>query len=280
MNIASPKSIEDHIIINLQNGALPIIKLIEIIEKIRPKTTKQGVYLAIRKLKKQEIVVVHKKNASLSSVWLKAMEEFFVSAQYKTKNVTTTGNGFLNLQDGEKLTYFFKNPILTDAFWSHVFLTCVEASSPQKPVLIYNPHEWFILARTDNEIGLFNRIAGRGQELGVLVGGTTPLDTRTSQYFDNSMKMYGIAEKPLFPKNNYYINIIGDFVIEAWLDKKISLQIEDFYKGVRVFSATEKANLEKILSQKGKNKFSVSRNKRKADMIRAKFKKYFLFKQP
>jgi hypothetical protein len=275
MNLTSPFSLEEHILTSLQLGTMPIVRLIEIIKTKRPKTTKQGVYLIIRKLKRQEIVVVHKKNISLSGVWISAMEEFFRKAEYATRNINSPNNTFLNLNLGEKIQYYFKNPVLTDAFWSHVFITLVETSSPQLPVLIYNPHEWFLLARTENEAGLFGKIAARGQKLALLCGNNTTLDKFVRKHFDRNMTFYETLEKPLFDKNNYYVNVIGDFVIEVWLDKKVCKEIDDYYTKTQNLGEIERQKLEHILSQKGKNKFVVSRNKRKAEAFRSKFKKYF-----
>jgi hypothetical protein len=279
MNISHPESIEDHILILLQSGSLSSVELIEEIKKRRPKTTKQGVYLILKRLKKEEIIVIHNKQVSLSTVWLTDMEEFFSKANYSAKSVTTPGNAYLGLRDGEKLQYFFKNPILTDAFWSHVFLTLFEATSPRLPVLIYNPHEWFILVRRENESELFKRIHARGQELAILAGGKTTLDKIAQEYLKETNCMYSMLDAPLFPKNNYYINVIGDFVIEVWLDKHIMNQVESFYKSHEVCRDEEIKTLQAILMQKGKNKFSITKSKRKADDIRRKFKKYFPFKK-
>ncbi|MFA5934750.1 MAG: hypothetical protein WC827_02605 [Candidatus Paceibacterota bacterium] len=274
MNITTPNTIEDHIFTILQKGTLHIVELIEIIKKERIGTTKQGVYLVVKKLKKQEVVVIHNKNISLSSVWLSAMEEFITKAQYNTKRIISSGNSFLNLKEGEKLQYYFRNPILTDVFWSHTFLTLVELSLPQSPVLIYNPHEWFLLARTKNESDLFEKISKREQKLNMLVGHNTVLDKTVRKYFIGTNE-YEILPRPLFEKENYYINVIADFVIEVWIDKKISLEINNFYDNTQIFGDAEKEKLEKILMQKGKNRFSITHNKRKADGLRKVFKRYF-----
>lgn len=275
MSILSPRSIEEQIVATLQKGPTLIIDLIEIIKKNRPATTKQGVYLIIRKLKKEETVVVHRKTISLSSVWLTAMTEFLTQAQYNTKRTTVSGNSFLDLKDGEKLQYSFKNPILTDAFWSHVFLTLVDSSSPHQPVLIYNPHEWFLIVRTENETSLFQRIYTRGQRLAVLTGHSTILDKSVRIHFDGKNGMYDTLSESPFKKTNYYVNVIGDFVIEALLDTQVSTDIEEFYARTSVLDDATRKRLEEILMQKGRNKFSISHNKRKADMIRRKFQKYF-----
>jgi len=276
MSIVNPTSIEDLIVSNLQNGSLPIVKLIKTIEVARPGTTKQGVYKVIRSLKKDEIVVISNKSISLSGVWLAKMEEFFAKARLDKTNIENgPENSFLNLRPGERLQYYFRNPVLTDAFWSHVFINLVESSSPQNPILIFNPHEWFMLARKENETGLFDRITKRGQKLAVLVDHNTLLDKAIRNNFDNKMSMYETLSESLYSKNNYYINVIADFVIEVWIDKTVSADIETFYSQTKEFGLNEKQTLEKILMQKGRNRFSISHNKRKADAIRRKFKKYF-----
>ncbi len=275
MSVLTPTSVEDHIISNLQNGPLLIVDLIEKIQQNRPQTTKQGVYLIIRRLKTEEVVVVHKKTISLSSVWLASMTEFLTLANHNTLRTTSFNNSFLDLKDGERLQYSFKNPILTDAFWSHVFISLVYVSAPEHPILIYNPHEWFLIVRTENETSLFERIYNRGQKLAVLAGHSTPLDKSVRVHFDGKDGMYETPTELPFPKTNYYINVIGDFVIEAWLDVKMSEEINALYNQTSTINNDTKTQLETILTKKGKNKFSISHNKRKADLIRKKFKKYF-----
>ena len=275
MSILTPTSVEDHIISNLQNGPLLIVDLIERIQQKRPHTTKQGVYLIIRRLKTEEVVVVHKKTISLSGVWLASMTEFLTLANHNTLRTTSFNNSFLDLKDGERLQYSFKNPILTDAFWSHVFISLVYVSVPEHPILIYNPHEWFLIARTENETSLFQRIYNRGQKLAVLAGHATPLDKAVRVHFNGKDGMYETPTELPFPKTNYYINVIGDFVIEAWLDVNMTEKIETFYIHTSTLDDSAKMQLEQILMHKGRNKFSISHNKRKADVIRRKFKKYF-----
>lgn len=275
MKITSPETIEEHIISHLQHGPVQTTNLISSIKESRPKTTKQGVYLILRKLKRQEIIFKHKGLVGLSNVWLSAMEDFFSKALHFSKQPGPGQNDFLILREGEKLQYYFNNPISTDTFWSHTFLSLVEVSPTNLPVLIYNPHEWFILFRTDNEVGLFKKIIDRGQKLNVLVGNNTKLDKLARKYFPEKCK-YKTLDKQIFKKDNYYVNVVGNFVIEAWIDPKINGEIDKLYLEYTPGDKSVRENFEKIISQKSKNKFTISHSKRKADKIRAKFKKYFL----
>ena len=76
---------------------------------------------------------------------------------------------------------------------------------------------------------------------------------------------------------NYYINVFGDFIIEAWLDPKTTIEINDFYLNKKVLSKEVKEELKNIVSKKGRNKLVISRNSRKASKTRSMFKKYFVF---
>lgn len=277
MNIKEPKKIDDYIIHLLQKGPLKIVELIEKIKKSRPSTTKQGVYKAIRDLKKIETIVVHEKHVSLSSVWLLDWSNYISLAQHFYKTSNQSDNSFLSLGEGEKMQFTFKSFVLTDAFWSHAFQTLVEVSSPKNPVLIYNPHEWFLIAREVNETKLFEFIKNRGQQLGVAVGNQTLLDKMVRKHFDGVECMYDMLPDPLFEKTNYYVNIIGDYLIEVTLDQNISKEIDNFYNSHEVVGEKEKNELLDIVNKKSKNKFVISRNKRKTDLIKRKIAKNFPF---
>ena len=64
--IYSPKTIEEHILSQLQVGALGTVQLLAKIEEVRAGTTKQAFYQALRKLKEEEVVIVRSKRVSLS----------------------------------------------------------------------------------------------------------------------------------------------------------------------------------------------------------------------
>ena len=78
----------------LQKGTISTIKLIENIFALRPKTTKQGVYRVLRKLKNEEKIVIHGKFVSLNLHWIKNMNEFFSLAQFYYSPKVASSDGF------------------------------------------------------------------------------------------------------------------------------------------------------------------------------------------
>ena len=278
MNILKPKSIEEHIISLLQKESHSGPELLAAIQKHRPGTTKQALYSSLRKLRSTEIVITHKMRMSLSSIWVTKMAEFFTLAKHFYTKTTTTDEGFLNLEDGDRVTYSFKNPNVTDIFWGHAFDILAEVTPKHEPVYLYNPHDWFMLARPETEKLLFKKFAQAGKQLLVLAGDTKPLDKYIIKEFDGTIAQYHPTNELLFDKRNYYLNIFDDFIIEAYLDEPTAQKIDDFYNTTTEWNPNTEAVLKKIIADEGKNKLVISRNRNKAEKLKKVFKKYFYIK--
>ena len=266
-------SIETTLLSLLERGPKRTTDLVAAVMRLTGKT-RQAAYLALRKLKEREIVVVSKSIASLNVTWLNKMTEFLTVARHQYLHESINDNGFLNLHDGEKVQYNFNSPAHTDAFWSHVFNILVETSQTNDPVFIYDPHDWFLITRLKNERLLMESVTARGKLLLVAVQGKTPLDAYVSRHLDDPLQQYskGIL---ISEDKSYYLNIIDDYLIEVWLDKEGSKQIEEVYNKTAKYDEKAITQLERITASKGKNKFRVSRNARKALKLKKQLSKYF-----
>ncbi len=267
--------IEDLILQVLEHGAEDSKVLIEKIRVARPNTSKQAVYKALKKMRSDEVIVQTREQAALSVVWLKKLADFIERAELNYKTTVNPGTNFLNLKQGEKMSYTFKTFEATDMFWVHAFGILSEMLPHTVPLFLYNPHEWFLLARPESETFLFEGLKKAGKQVFVMAGNKDPLDVYAAKYFDGKILQYFATSTPPFPKSNYYVNVFGDFLIEVWLDEKTSELIDGFYKETKLFDENAKNNLLKIIARKGRNKLVINRNKRKADKIRNIFKKYF-----
>ena len=266
--------IESTVIEILQQKELKIVDLIEKIRKRRGAVTKQGVYRVIRHLREQEVVVVYKGRVALSQVWVQKMSEFFTIAKHYYSEGLVLDDGFLNIEDGSRITYRFKSPYVMDRFWGHVFGVLGGIMSQNIPAVLYNTHEWFLLARYESERLSFDDLKRANKRLLVVVGHDDVLDKSVRKEFDGDMSQYHIDTSTGF-KENYYLNVFGDYLIEAYLDKVVAQNIDDFYKRTKRMSQQATLELRNIVSQKGSNRFVVSRNKKKADRLRKKLSKPF-----
>lgn len=275
MLLTKENSIEDSICTLLQLGPMGTTALIEHIQQQRPKTTKQGVYAALRQLRRDEIVVMHVKKASLNVRWLKQMDQFFSIAEQHYAEGDFGRDNFLNLKDGEKIAYFFSSPTETDQFWGHALVILAESStSGDAPVYLYNPHEWFLIARHASERAFIDIISKKRRFL-LTAGAKTPLDRAVAGEFDGDRSQYHMLDHPLFSKSNYYFNIVGDFLIEVWIDTSIAASIETIYQGEEKNPDAVRDALIKIVGGKGRSKLVISRNAKKAERLKRLLKKNF-----
>lgn len=268
-------TIEDFVFRYLQTGALSAPVLVEKIKTIRPGTTKQGVYAALRNLKKQEIVIENNKQVLLNIRWLKAMEEYFAIAQKAYFEGTLGRGNFFNLGVGEKVEYVFRNPIQADAFWWQVLYLLSEMSATKEPVYLYNPHDWFLIARRESERDSITSIVRRGKQYLLTVCGNFPLDVAVADEFDGNRSQYYMMPKALFPKNNYYLNIVDDFLIQVWIDRKLANTIDAHYKNTKTIDGEAKEHLIKLTQQKGRVRLVISRDPKKAQLLKKRLGKHF-----
>ena len=197
------------------------------------------------------------------------MIEYFSIAQQNYATAGARDNGFLNLEEGERVQYFFRDPVQTDAYWSHVYTILNNTVPADQSIYLYNPHEWFMLARRDNERETVKTIIGRGRAYFMTIGNNTVLDRALAKEFADLHVGYRVLNAPLFNKKNYYLNIIGDFLIEVYLDETIEKQIDAIFKTTAEWTPTAQAELERVVGSRGRSKLTVSRNAKKASRLAA-----------
>lgn len=279
MHLFPKQSLESTIIIHLQQKSWVIVELIEELRKFKPKLSKQAVYQVLRELKKSEIIIVTSKRVSLSSLWINRMHEFFTTAKYAYEGVDSKDSlaeSFVKMEDGDRIVYEFKNPESTDIFWGHVSHILRAMMPANTPMLIYEPHNWFILARKGIEMEIMDRSAAEGHPFYVYIPATTLLDKYTKSLFSKPHSCH--LENIHYFKENFYINTHGDYIIEVVIDPKTQSQIDKFYNTYTTWDADAASEIKRIvLHMKGRNKLTISRNAKKAAKYKKIFEKYFIF---
>jgi len=273
------QSIEELIIKILQEGPLATVELVGKISTVREGTTKQGVYRVLRKLNSEEKIVIYGKTVSLNVNWLKTSSEFFSLALYYYSPKLISNDSFLNIREKDKVVYYFKNLNLLDSFGSHVFNMFAEILNPKEVIFVYNPHAWFSYARQESEQALIKILSERNKQVLITVGNDFPLDRELKKQFKNDLVQYHITDKIISEKPNYYFNIFGDYIIELFIDQKIEMQVDKFFKETRIFDEKAKRELTGIISSEGKNKLIITRSHNKAGKYKKILAKNFYIKK-
>ncbi len=270
-------TIESKIIQKLHKGALSSARLVQEIKEEQG-VTKQAVYKELRKLRKREMVVAHGKILSLSVLWLQKMSSFFLET-HDLYSGESTSEPYLQMEDGDSLVYRFSNPDTMDSFWGHAVLILSGKMSEGDYAYLYNPHEWFLAARPESELEIFRLIHESKKNLVIYVAGETDLDKKLGNLLIQESQQYFAGGIYLFEKENYYINIFNDFIIEVWIDPSTAGKIESFFQQEKEVTAYGMDTLQHVISQTGKNKFKISKNKKRADQLKRKIGKYFQIKK-
>ncbi|MEI6352892.1 MAG: hypothetical protein WCO35_03080 [Candidatus Nomurabacteria bacterium] len=273
------KPIEDLLLNILQKGPILISDLIYSLSKERGNTTKQGVYRVLRKLNNEEKIVINKKQVSLNLHFIKKMNNFFSLAQYFYISDLSNSNDFLWLQDSEKISYYFKNLNLLDAFWSHVFYMLNESINIEEPVFFYMPHNWFYYVRQDTEEVILKDLQEKPRPVYLTIFNNSPLDKDSQISYRKNNIQCNIISKNFFDKKDFYFSVMGDYILETPVDLNIVKDINKFFENTKVFDEKAKLELLSIVSKNGRNKLIISRNKKKAEEYRKILSKDFFIKK-
>lgn len=271
MYFLKPQKIDELIIHLLLKGEASTTLLLSEVRKVKKSLTKQGFYAALRKLKKEDIVITYKKKASLNTTWLKDMRDKFnlTEAVYTSKD---TSSDFLSLEDKESVTYNFSTIRNMDTFWGHTWNILTGTIANTEPLFIYDTHYWFYIARAALERKFQKEITGNKRQYLMTVGGKTALDRIIKKDFNNKYLQYN--QEPLFG-DNYYVTIIGDYIAEAHLDGQASAKIAAIFKTATAITPEVTAKLQEILEMRVKSKLKISRNKARAAKLKKRLGKNF-----
>jgi DNA-binding PadR family transcriptional regulator len=270
--------LEEYIIELLDEGSLDGPNLLSSLEnRYNKKTTKQAVYKSLRKLRDEEVINKTGNNYSLNRVWLQKIREFTDRHTIKTDRVDTMN--VLDFEDGDSVTYRFKNPFTLDITWGHLYDIIFEADERHHVMLNHHPHEWLMISRTETEKFWLGQINKKKKMMLFTLSKKTPLDKKfqkdnASEYIKiNLDESYGL-------KPNQYLSVIGDYIFEITTDPEFEKRVDQFFNENDYIDDLAQKQINAISKQKYKSKLKLSKNKKKAEAWRRKYKQDFYIPKP
>ncbi len=218
-----------------------------------------------------------KKMVSLHKAWIGDMRDE-VQQTAEAYLVEEDTFGVLNLLEGESISYICGSAFHLDSFWGHLYVVLANAAPRSEPFFIYDPHYWFYLIREEHEYRYYEELARGEHQFLMCVGGNTPLDRLLRANFRDDQVQYHIAS--MRTKNTYYPTVVGDLVIEVFLDPVVAKQVDDVYARYTTITPELVRELNEILNLKSRNRIKISRDARKASLLKKKLSKYFYIKTP
>lgn len=275
MFLSHPTFVEDAVLYELRKGPCRSVDLVDMVKSAGLSSTKQGVYRALRKLRREEVITMQKGIVALSTVWLRRLHTYLAVAQKNYHRDIVLPGYFTTLEPGRKFTFTFENPELLDSYWSHVLVTLLQIVPPREHLFAYNPKYWLLLSRRDSEERFLQAVEESGRWFFMSVSGKTYLDKQAGKIMDREYCQYHMSDSCLFEKSNYYVNVIGDYVIEVYLDEAVSRRIGSVFQDAKTLDDGVVNQLCESIAEKGQNKLVLTRSRRKAEKLRRKIKKFF-----
>lgn len=275
------KLLEEEVLDFLEEGPRRTTDIIETLA-LTCAVTRQGVYKALRKLKKEEKVTVHKKMVSLSLVWL-GQELVRLSKVAKLYQSPGRGNFFLALNAGEQVTFRFRTLQELDLFWVQAFLQIIPSLQKKEPVYTAGPHDWFAYARPSTDTAWIVAAERGSHPQRMVITHPAPLDKKVLAYRQRSRSSRietCFGENPFHQSERKYFNIAGSWVFEAVLDERIAETLNSWIKRQRCLplSGEEEKELERILHMTGKHHLKISHAPQRSEKLQMKLEKFFVFR--
>jgi len=277
MSITTPKTIREKIVNNLVTGPQDTLRTLELLQKTS-KITKQAFYSALRQLLQEEIVIKHKDQISLDTIWISKLQ-LITETMRKSYSLAEQSKllHFLSFDDGESATYKFPSIAKLDQFWGNIQNLSIANTSEREHLFVYDPHYFFFIARHETEPVIVQHIENQKRSFLMSVGGNTKLDALIKKEAAGRYVRINNDQR-MFEKENYYVTVIGDYIWEVTLDPHIAEIIDELFKTYDKVTPELVEKLEKLLNKKSKNKFKIGRNKKKAESLRKKLSKNFHIK--
>ena len=266
------KKTEEYIVETLHKGGQSGPALLVVVLKNDHSISKETFYRILRKLLNEEVLNKNKSVYQLNRHWLQRVYRF--SKKHIETNQGTDADNILSFEEGDKISYKFKNPNLMGIYWAHTYDMIFEMHDSHIPILIFHPHEWLIHTRVESESFFLSRIAEDKKMVLFAIGGNTQLDKTFKKGWENKFLQiatgidYGL-------KRTEYVNVLGDFIFKVSTSKKFGDDLETFFKTHTEMDDKNRAELEKLCNRKDATRMVFTRSKKEAEKWRAKFKKHY-----
>lgn len=194
--------------------------------------TKQGFYRALRKLRKDEKVIMYKSTVSIHNVWKERLRRALEGRAGESLIGDPT-----KLNHGDTLSVRLTGLSSMDQLWGHLFVAIERKVPAKRPLYLFNPHNWSALLRTEADKIHEESLRETGRPVYLLIGSDSELDKAATAHANFKHLEYSFRPH----SEDMYAAAIGDYVIELTFSKATRDAIGVlFKKGTDVEKAKEK----------------------------------------
>lgn len=267
------KIIIDHLLPG-QSTTQPLVTTVA----LQSKSSIQAVYKSLRLLRKEGVVMVHNKHASLSLIWIHRELERFRFAEYShyaNKDLSSSLS-----KDRTKVSFKFTTISELDLFWTHSYTILAKQLDSTIPRYMLTPHDFFLYAREETDTFWMSINITKEHTTRLVLTHPYPADklaTKLRKQRKDSPFEFLFDENPLKQPSHVYINLLGPYIFKGTFDIHISKNLESIIERIHKLppQQEELEALDLILHEKGNFTLSIERSEARANKARNKLDKYF-----
>lgn len=264
-------SIGQTIISLLEKGSISKPDLLECVRK-KNRVTIQGVYKELRRMIADGTVLSHKQALSLNLLYISKQYDRWSSVLNNYEGGLSLKNHFLDLQEGESLTYRFRTLNDLDAYWVHASLVLDKHLDQQAASYSVIPHDWFLYGRKETDLFWTRR---QKVKMRLIITHPTPLDKEVSKERRHAGYTVMLGVNPLRQDEGVYYTLMEDYIFKITLKAKTMQQIKTFMNTYDRIDRIDPEELLKLIYSSGESVMKITKDKNKFNKLASKCKKYF-----
>lgn len=268
------QTIQDTLIYLLRSGPWKKSDLI-VAASEKTKTTPQGVYRALRKLRSKDVITTQRKVVSLSLSWIDEQLNTYKKTM-KNYEEKARNNTFLKLKPGKSAMFKFHTLQELDTFWVDTFLLAELQTASNVPVYAVIPHDWFAYLRPSTNRAWARRLKSKRHQ-GIVLTHALPFDRQVSKEREAKELEFVFNQNPLKLDEQKYINIIGSWIFEATIDFKANSLLVNWMKNHSKIAKNDQSELDVLLKLPGNYQLKITNSFKRAKKIIKKIHSYFAF---
>jgi hypothetical protein len=252
-------------------------------QKYPAQITIQGFYKIIKKMLINRILLKEGHSLSLDSFWINKVIEFSKTIE-QTYLALSSNNATILLEEGENKTYEFENILTMDNLWEHGLNMAryyyIKHEHRDKNAYSRNYYAVFHITRAESEMATLQYFESSEMQWYMASGSNTFLNKLPTKIIEKENYHHFIFDFEKYIINNpieknYWVTIIGDYIFEARFPKYIFELIENIYNNTQNISEFNADKISALFREPGKSILTISKNKKKAEIIRNEIKKLY-----
>ncbi|MFZ2150731.1 MAG: hypothetical protein WAZ12_00220 [Candidatus Absconditicoccaceae bacterium] len=254
-----------------ENQEHTIQTLHKVINKKEEKISLPNFYKIIDNLLENQILTKEQGKLKLHTAWILSLFEL----NNKVRETYIENTLKLDLKEGEQKTFYASSLIDIDNIRAELLSIIALKGGKTESLYMYNSHLYHILGMPETETTNFKNMSKQMQKVYLLVGNESVMD----QYAANIIKLQGIdivcSDKTKFLKDGYFINIIGEYMIEALFPDIINQYFKAFFDNIKNLKDFNPELFQNIFKMKAEIKITIRRSKSQTDSLKKEIKKFF-----